>query len=81
MRKYNNLTGQRFGQLTVIEKSNRKVGTNGNQFWTCRCDCGRLLVVRSDNLTLSHSTQCSDCSPSGVVISVFSEGGDKNGTL
>lgn len=30
------LAGQRFGKLTVIEKSGTK---NGSVLWKCKCDC------------------------------------------
>lgn len=33
------LTGMRFGHLTVIEKLDRKT-TNGYYYWRCKCDCG-----------------------------------------
>ena len=37
------LTGQRFGQLTVIEDSGQRRG--GCVLWRCRCDCGREADV------------------------------------
>lgn len=54
------LTGQRFGSLTVIEYSPRKT-TYGGTHWKCQCDCGNHLIVRSDNLRKGNSTQCSEC--------------------
>lgn len=45
-RKAIDMTGQRFGHLTVIER----VGTNEERkaIWKCVCDCGNECVVRSD---------------------------------
>ena len=80
MRNANDLTGQKFGSLTVIKRSNRK--TSGNLQWLCRCECGERLVVRGDNLTAHHSTQCSACKPRGGTASVFvREGDDWNGVI
>jgi hypothetical protein len=82
MIKQRELTGQRFGSLTVIQRSERKTGTNGNRAWLCQCGCGRFLVVRSDNLITGHSTQCSRCKPRGGTVSVFAwEGVDLNGVV
>lgn len=38
-----NLTGQRFGKLTVISY-------HGDSKWVCRCDCGNTTVVSQNNL-------------------------------
>ena len=43
-RKVVELTGQRFGRLTVI----RKYGIdkhNGNVTWLCKCDCGKTTEL------------------------------------
>lgn len=40
------LTGQRYGRLTVIERDYSKKTTA----WKCRCDCGNYVVVTSKNL-------------------------------
>src|SRR5262245_17127587 len=41
------LTGQRFGQLTVIEL----IGRRWRQpLWRCRCDCGRTTAVVGNSL-------------------------------
>lgn len=48
MKKSNDLTGQRFGRLTVIERSNNS--NDGHARWLCRCDCGNIKVVASNDL-------------------------------
>ena len=53
-----NLTGQRFGRLTVI-----KVSQNGTKKrplkWLCKCDCGNEVNVISLNLlTKNHTKSC-----------------------
>ena len=39
------LVGQKFGKLTVKERSNRK-GNDGALYWICECDCGNIIEVR-----------------------------------
>lgn len=43
------LTGLRFGKLTVEGRSGNKA-KDGNPLWRCRCDCGREVDVRQSNL-------------------------------
>lgn len=56
MGKLIDLTGQRFGRLTVIER----VGTskNGNALWDCKCDCGNTAVVRGASLKNGITRSC-----------------------
>lgn len=51
-----NLTGQRFGRLTVIkqvEGPNKK-----NAWWLCRCDCGNEKVTTRQQLIRGHVQSC-----------------------
>jgi hypothetical protein len=43
------LTGQRFGKLTVIKRAPQQ-GKKQAVFWRCRCDCGLHKIARSDHL-------------------------------
>lgn len=47
MGKFNDLTGQKFGRLTVVKRAEDAITENGNRFtqWLCRCDCGNDNVV------------------------------------
>ena len=49
------LTGQRFGRLTVIERAENK---GKHVAWRCRCDCGNEIVTRAGNLTGGGSRSC-----------------------
>ena len=50
------LTGQKFGKLTVVERASN-VGKH--TAWLCRCDCGSDgFVVRSDYLKNGHTQSC-----------------------
>lgn len=56
MGKLIDLTGQRFGRLIVLAKSNSKQG--GKTWWTCRCDCGKILDVWSVYLRNGTTKSC-----------------------
>lgn len=49
------LTGQRFGRLTVLEQAGRK---NGRVLWLCQCDCGNLKIEHSSYLTAGKVKSC-----------------------
>lgn len=56
MAKFTDLTGKRFGALTVIERSaNNK---RGNTMWLCHCDCGNDFVTLGYGLTHGHTKSC-----------------------
>lgn len=51
------LTGQRFGRLTVIEKiPSRNRCTNAR--WLCKCECGNETTVLSTTLRRGESKSC-----------------------
>lgn len=51
-----NLLNKKFGKLTVIEKTNRRMGRT--IIWKCKCDCGNICYVSTNNLKSGHSTSC-----------------------
>lgn len=51
------LTGQRFGHLTVLKDSGKRV--SGHVVWVCKCRCGRKKVrVISNNLRSGYTRSC-----------------------
>jgi hypothetical protein len=50
------LTGKRFGKLTVLHRSHR-VGPSGRQYWVCRCDCGQTKTFHRRSLS-DGATNC-----------------------
>lgn len=56
MSKALDLTGKVFGKLIAIHSK----GSNkqGNSMWICRCDCGNIIVVNSQNLKNGHTKSC-----------------------
>ena len=49
------LTGQRFGQLTVLSRSS-VIGERIK--WLCKCSCGNTVEVQSNNLINGHTQSC-----------------------
>jgi hypothetical protein len=54
--KLQDLTGQKFGRLTVKEFSHTK---NKKSYWLCDCDCGtKNIIVRADQLKRGITKSC-----------------------
>lgn len=53
MRKELDLTHKRFGNLTVMFPSEVR-----KKYWDCRCACGKVVEVRSDNLQTGRTKSC-----------------------
>ena len=51
------LTGMRFGRLSVKRKSNPKKGYHGSM-WECVCECGNTTIVNAQNLKSGNTTSC-----------------------
>ena len=54
------LTGQKFGRLTVIAFHEKRKSPCGNTkyMWKCQCDCGNYVIVDADNLKSGHVRSC-----------------------
>jgi|LakMenE18May11ns_1017448.scaffolds.fasta_scaffold9687854_1 hypothetical protein len=53
--------GQRHGRLVVLSYTKRGKDENGKRIkskCTCRCDCGNITVVQTDNLDSGNTTSC-----------------------
>lgn len=55
MSKLIDLTGKKFGRLTVIERTENK---GKSTMWLCKCDCGNERIVSRNNLSTGHSMSC-----------------------
>ena len=51
------LTGLRFGKLTVEGRSGNKA-KDGNPLWRCRCDCGNTIETTKRRLVTGNTTSC-----------------------
>ena len=49
------LTGQKFGRLTVIRFDHSQ---NGRKYYLCQCDCGNLKTVSSHGLKSGNTKSC-----------------------
>ncbi|WP_311080979.1 hypothetical protein [Paenibacillus polymyxa] len=54
---YKDLSGQVFGKLTVIERSQKKAKDRKVK-WICKCECGEQAVVSSQHLQDGSTTSC-----------------------
>lgn len=57
MGKAIDLTGQRFGRLTVVERAENSKTRRGAR-WLCQCDCGNRSIVRTDSLKSGGLQSC-----------------------
>lgn len=50
------LTGKRYGKLVALERNDKD--KQGRWRWLCKCDCGKSVVVKSNNLRTGNSKSC-----------------------
>ena len=50
------LTGLRFGRLTVIERGENSLDNKPR--WKCRCDCGNECLIYGSSLTSANTKSC-----------------------
>lgn len=71
---YKNLTGQTFGELTVLHVNEQRYQTDllktnkPHRYWTCICSCGRITDVESSHLTSGHTTSCGHIKSKGEQV-------------
>ena len=59
-RKFEDLTGQKFGKLVVLFRTENKIESNGRKrvMWHCKCDCGNETDVRASDLKMGKIKSC-----------------------
>lgn len=62
-RKSPDLTGQVFGNLTVLGRSEKRSsrGARTTPMWECRCRCGAITYKATDTLKNPDLSMCADC--------------------
>lgn len=52
--------GNRYGSPTILEKTDETVrhGSTRSPLWKCRCDCGKIVLLRLDSLTSDNIKSC-----------------------
>lgn len=75
-----NLSGQKFGRLTVIKDTGRRSTSGNNVIWLCECDCGNFIEVRGCNLTTKRRPQksCGCLIPESMRAIATRHGGNKD---
>lgn len=60
MGKFQDLTGQKFGRLTVIKRAKDKIRTNGKHkvMWECQCECGNIKDIDASSLKSGRVNSC-----------------------
>lgn len=53
---YEDLTGRKFGRLTVLNRT--KNDKHDKAQWICQCDCGNKVVVSTGHLKSGHTKSC-----------------------
>lgn len=56
MPAFQDLTGQRFGRLTVLERAEN--GSHGRTRWMCQCDCGNTHIATAAHLKSGEVSSC-----------------------
>lgn len=60
--KFVDLTGQKFGKLTVIKRAPDRISPSGSKrvIWECQCDCGneKHVFVSTSDLNSGHTKLC-----------------------
>lgn len=64
MANIKDLTGKKFGMLTVLEDLDER--ENGYCVWLCRCDCGNTVKVNTKRLTSGTMISCGCVQKKGV---------------
>ena len=59
MRKID-LTGKKFGKLTVLEETESQYTPNGakHKMWLCKCECGNTKKIKQIDLRRDHTKSC-----------------------
>jgi len=50
------LTGKRFGRLTVLAVSHKN--KHRDYFWRCQCDCGTVKTLKADDFRNKETRSC-----------------------
>lgn len=61
MRAFLDISGKRFGRLTVISRvtgETSRTAARARSRWLCRCDCGKDKIAHLDNLRAGRTRSC-----------------------
>ena len=82
MSRGKDLTGMRFGHLTVISEAECARRSNGKprRKWNCICDCGKSVVVFGENLARGNTKSCG-CFKAEIISEKLTTHGDTDSRL
>lgn len=72
MGKFVDLTGQRFGQLTILYRDREYEKTHRGTFWRCKCECGKETTASAGNLKNGNTKSCG-CARRNTYIKKYCE--------
>lgn len=55
--KSHDLSGMKFGRLTVIARSQERT-SDGHVKWVCRCSCGNIKAIHGNNMKYGSTRSC-----------------------
>lgn len=70
-RKFKDLSGKTFGELTVLEKTDDRI--EGTVVWKCQCNCGRILTLSRRQLVRGYVSSCGHHKDDQLVNQKFGE--------
>lgn len=76
MGKLIDLTGKKFGRLTVVERAGER--NNGAVNWLCKCSCGGEIIVEGTQLRRSKTVSCGCYRKEKISIANKTHGLSKN---
>lgn len=62
------LIGQKYGNLTVLERAPNR---GQHVYWKCQCDCGDIKEIRSQHLREGKIKTCTHCNSNAIINQVF----------
>ena len=68
-----NLTGKRYGLLTVIDEAEYHITSGGRKLkaWKCRCDCGKEVKVTGNDLKQGNHRSCGCANKANYIGKTF----------
>lgn len=63
---FEDLTGQRFGRLTI--KNRVENSKFGHAQWLCKCDCGSIIIAETGHLKSGHTQSCGCYKKERIII-------------
>ncbi len=76
------ISGQVFGRLTVLGRSDKR-GVRGSRavpLWECRCECGNITYKAKDTLTNPDESMCAECAAKYAAAKARASAGYVEGT-